>query len=186
MVCFKCDNPLITMAIARETVGGLPRGCKSCGECNPALYNGGSWRSYEELCRYVREVIIALEKNGLRFKQQSGNLFVLGRKDVPAHVFQQQTLILPPVVPSKGPVGVNLSSPFLSEHGGGFISEHGAGLVGKSGAGVLTDWGVGFISDQGAGIAPKGGAALIGGSRGLLSVGAQHTIPVGRGKLALS
>lgn len=62
-----CRDPWINLAF-RDSGGGQPVGAGDLGECNPALYNGGSWNSYQQLVNAVRTARQSLANQGLAWK----------------------------------------------------------------------------------------------------------------------
>jgi len=57
-----CRDPWITIAI-ESALSRSPQGVGTFGECNPSLYNGGSWGSYNELYQGVRTAFSNLNGN---------------------------------------------------------------------------------------------------------------------------
>jgi hypothetical protein len=60
-----CQDPLISIALTYKRLGNYMTGSSTSyiagvgtyGECNPALYNGGSWSSFDELNRGVQTTL---------------------------------------------------------------------------------------------------------------------------------
>jgi hypothetical protein len=52
-----CTDPWITLALWNVTAGTRnPGGAGALGECNPQLYNSGSWSNYDQLLRAVSAI----------------------------------------------------------------------------------------------------------------------------------
>ncbi|MCA8833224.1 hypothetical protein [Hymenobacter pini] len=72
-----CADPWINLAFLSPATGGsnAPNGEFSTCECNPKLYNNGSWASYADLVEYVKQY----KRSGVRlnyFKMQDGTYVV--------------------------------------------------------------------------------------------------------------
>jgi len=67
-----CRDPWITIAIFFLN-GGTQKiaGIGGFGECNPALYNGGSWSNYNELEHAVEKTKSALNSAGVGYQMTS-------------------------------------------------------------------------------------------------------------------
>lgn len=66
-----CRDPWINQAIA--SLGGRPQGTDMYGECDPKLYNGGTWSSYPELLSAVQATRRDLSANRLIWRAVDGN-----------------------------------------------------------------------------------------------------------------
>ena len=63
-----CRDPWISYGFLDVTAStDRPRGWGDLGDCNPANYNGGSWRSYAELAKAIRDYRNAMYYNRVKY-----------------------------------------------------------------------------------------------------------------------
>ena len=67
-----CRDPWVTIAVYASTAGTKQiAGAGDFGECNPALYNGGSWNGYNDLHYAVEKALRALSNAGVTISMTS-------------------------------------------------------------------------------------------------------------------
>ena len=123
-----CRDPWITLAIWAKTGGTRqPNGVGDLQECSPALYNGGSWSSYDQLYRAVDQTLSGLNSAGITFSMSS-----------PVNGVVTLKTLVNGVAIGSGTVRVgqilgNSSSGVVAQGAGNIISQGGSGLVSNSG-----------------------------------------------------
>ncbi len=113
-----CSDPWVTIAIIEVT--GISRrsiaGVGEFGQCNTALYNGGSWSSYPDLANAVHKVQQALSGAGVSFQMTS-----LGGGQAQIKVMDG------------GTVADKMTVQLISANSGKLISQDGGTLVASGG-----------------------------------------------------
>jgi hypothetical protein len=145
-----CKDPLITQAYKDSAgLGRTPEGWGTKGECNPKLYNNGSWSSYNQLRDLIKEVKAALVLMAFR----------------PEIV----------VIPGRNPATTSnaLGITFISD---GKIKPE-VKLVGQDGGTLIGNDVAGLVGNDGAGVVPRGGEILkIAENAGTVAAGAGNAV----------
>ena len=110
-----CADPWVSFAVSvvktRDGVVGRAIGSGSSFECDPQLYNGGTWNSYAELTGHVRQTLSTLASQGARFEMIQNRPGIRIANPQPSMLIGQD------------------GAGFVSNNGGSFISNNGGTIV---------------------------------------------------------
>lgn len=109
-----CADPWINISF-QQLGYGTPAGFRNSGDCNIALYNSGSWRSFDELKSYVKKSHESLAGSGYRY-------VIVKLNDAS----------------SKYAVAIAQGSSLISQDGGSLISQDGGSVITNTGANFVT------------------------------------------------
>ncbi len=117
-----CRDPWITIAIWEKFASTRqPAGRGDEGECKPALYNGGSWSSYNGLYNAVDQTLSRLQEGSVNFeanRQSNGQTIVRLRES-----------------------GVERDKWLISQDGSSLVSHDGGSIVAQGGGNIILNGG---------------------------------------------
>jgi hypothetical protein len=122
-----CRDPWITIAI-EAGYSRRPKGVGDWNECSPALYNNGSWSSYDQLYRAIVQSLNGLSQNGITF-----------RMDPPSRGAVKLSIQVNGAQIGSGTVAV------VSQGGGNVVASGGGNLITSDGAGIISHDGGTFV-----------------------------------------
>jgi hypothetical protein len=118
-----CSDPWVTAAIWFVTAGTRnPSGFGTMGECNPQLYNGGSWGSYALLQQYVGASLNSLSGGGAR----------ISLTDIGGNQLQIRTDLgggYAEIITVSGHIVNTNGSNIVAQGAGNFIGHNGSAIV---------------------------------------------------------
>jgi hypothetical protein len=123
-----CRDPWITIAIWEKFASTRqPNGVGDLQECSPALYNGGSWSSYDQLYRAVDQTLNGLSSNGISFSiSVSNGIATLGTLANGVTIGRGTTRV---VAQGAGNVVAQGAGNLITQDGAGLVSHDGGGFV---------------------------------------------------------
>jgi hypothetical protein len=139
-----CRDPWISKGIYMVTGGKrYAKGGDVHAECNPNLYNGGSWNSFSELLNAISRTLNEEAKNSVQFasvKRRDGVQVVVLLDLNQGHKV--------------------LSGWLVGNDGAGLTPAQIARLIGNDSAGAIGDNGAGLIGNDGSTLVGQDGATL--------------------------
>lgn len=145
-----CRDPWITWAHLDASASIYDAvGFGDYGECNPKLYNNGSWANYTELYNAVREYRKSLQSAGVswqRVAQPNGTIAFFATIDGEKY----------------GVIGKGLeikNGKLVAAGGGNLVAAGGGNLVGNDGASLVAAGGGNLVAAGGGNVVPTGGGS---------------------------
>lgn len=149
-------------------------------ELNVKNYNSGSWNSYDDLKKYIKEYKTNMSSAGITIvsgQNTKGNVLV-------GHLQNGNLVALSEVSKNKGEVIASGGGNVVAGGGGNLIGQAGGNLIGGAGANVINPSGNNVIATGGGNLNSLKGVSFI-GQYTTLSAGSTAIKTSGKGRIAI-
>ena len=162
-----CRDPWINLAFEKGGLG-TPVGAGDQGECDPKLYNSGSWSSFAQLSGAVRGARSAMSSQGVAWK------FLVNkdnRNDVRLGLFTSNV-----VAAGGGNVVAAGGGNVIAVSGGNIVAQGGGNIVAQGGGNVITIGGANLNSLPQAQVMPRSSYSVMSGAKRVIKVGESNIV----------
>ena len=153
-----CTDPWVTIVIwfAHGSTRD-PNGVGNIGECNPQLYNGGQWSTFDQLLQAYYATDKALTSAGVRMTLRDNRNGTLTVDTRIAAAFD--TYVVAGKIATVN--GANLVTHVVSTGAGNVLGNSGAGVVGTGGGSVVSTGAGNIVSHDGGTLIGQDGAGYM-------------------------